>query len=138
MLTRTGGHSFAHVFTLVLTWNFHVNANRGTQFRACLHIGYHISLMDFYIKLNLNEDRQHIVPKCINLYQIVSKCIKLYQIVPIGRIVANCSKMRFPRQERQQGNFHVSTEHGNSNPKYISQPRLTWTLTWKLCFFIPH
>ena len=43
-------------FHAELTWNLHVNANSGTQFRACLHIGYHIILIEFYTKLNPNHN----------------------------------------------------------------------------------
>ena len=44
------------LFHTGLTWNFHVNANSGTQFCACLRIVFYNNLFDFEIQQNLTED----------------------------------------------------------------------------------
>ena len=44
------------IFYTDLTWNFHVNANSGTQFCACLCIWFHVDLISFEIVLDLDED----------------------------------------------------------------------------------
>ena len=39
------------IFHAELTWNLHVNANRGTQFCACLRIVFYMALIISQIKL---------------------------------------------------------------------------------------
>ena len=73
------------IFHIGLTWNFHVNANSGTQFCACLRIVFYNSLFDFETQLNLTEDvplssRSMAAYECLYDYDLQEACIAMYVI----------------------------------------------------------